>query len=526
MKYLPLQLFDDDSIRQLPLSPYIATEQPDMMLLKFIEQYMEPTITAEFIDYVKKITVKRFTDITQLAVALGCIALLAPRGLTCCPIITIEEHDGYMRLRVDLFAIDDMKIKHSPGTPYVYTPCYPYGNAGYNWRHILVGYDVEYIAINKEPEPGEEKGIITTGLKMVSHQFYFNFGLEHVCIVFITSRRLTQNAFIRQFLANALPDSAIVYEQNLSGRSVIKKVPITKVHVCSHFSLIESGLLLFSYDKVTTTDPKTGKETTFDKQVIECKKKQWIGKTRIRDRKHNVPVELWIDGQWITEAEYKRRNCKRRRKLERLPKNRLPAVQYASSKFGAVSLKSDNTPGVWAHFADSMNMVLGSLSKGGKIIGIGKHDVGEAISDMGSLWRDDPALFLEYSAMDAIITAQIIAYYARAFAPLTGGEMATRIAKYSEIHFKQFFQKLYSELETGEAVPVCVETGKQLRVRGQIWKPAMGFKELERFEDRDGLGLEVMIKDIVGDSEVEVYPTTMDELVDYVVAKQEQQGEL
>lgn len=520
-KKLQLRMFDDRGVQQLPLSQYEPTKQPDVKLLNFIQYHAKrhlSDLSDEFIEKAKSIFNRQFKDISQIAAALGRLARIAPRSITGCPVVTVEEHDGWMRLRDDMFYVDSMKIFRPNVTEYLCTPCRPYGYAAYNCRHALIGYDIEYVDVERIPEANEENGIITTDRKMVSQQFYFNLGLEHFCVVLISSRRLTQKALVREFIAKALPDTMTTYEQFQSGNSEIKKIPMTKVHICSHFSLAEAGMLIPSYDKVSRVDSKTGKEVSFEKPVIDCDKKQWHGKARICDRKKNVCVEHWIDGSWISDEELKRKNCKRRRSPALVP-----MVLSAGSVIEVGTDKRDNRPGIWLHFADSTNMVLGSLKTGGKIIGLQKGDVGDDISQMDKLWLSDPMKFLDYSARDAVITAQIIAYYAIAFAPLTGGELATRIAKYSEIHFKQFFQKLYSEYLTGNKVPVCAVTGNQLRVRGEDWKPAMGFNATTFHRDLGNQGLEKMIDAIVDEESVENYPRTMDELVDYVIAKQEQQ---
>jgi len=89
---------------------------------------------------------------------------------------------------------------------------------------------------------------------------------------------LTQNAFVRQLLAHAIPDEMIVYERGYAMSGHIRKIPITKVYVIAHFALIEAGLLIPSHDEVERFG-KDGKKIIYHRPIIECKEKSWRGKT-------------------------------------------------------------------------------------------------------------------------------------------------------------------------------------------------------------------------------------------------------
>lgn len=199
---------------------------------------------------------------------------------------------------------------------------------------------------------------------------------------------------------------------------------------------------------------------------------------------------------------------------------------YTPNALDAILEAAEHTlPGVWMYLADSKNLVLGSLEKAGNVIGLAKSDVGDNIKRMDYLWLDNPTRFIQYSARDSIITAQVIAYYAKAFAPLTGGELATRIAKYSEIHFKKLFQKMHYENSAGSALPVSKITGLAVNVAKNIWKPPMGYREVTRHEDIHGEALTKFIRCVVGDNvPAQACPTTMDELVEYIIVQKERGG--
>jgi len=200
-----------------------------------------------------------FSDITHLAYALGRFARILPRGIVDCPVFVVEERNGKLALRIELHYRDQMLVVQKLGST---TPCHngrPHGHAGYNSQYAIVGYDVEFVVTKYCLPNDQENGLISKDLTMVSHQFYFSLGLEHVCLVLLTNKRFTQKALVRAFLAQATPDRMIVYTPPKVGEGGIKPVdaasitkqPITKVFIAAHFSLIEGGLLIPSYDKVT-----------------------------------------------------------------------------------------------------------------------------------------------------------------------------------------------------------------------------------------------------------------------------------
>jgi hypothetical protein len=297
--------------------------------------------------------------------------------------------------------------------------------------------------------------------------------------------------------------------------SSISRVPVTKVHLVAHFSLIEGGLLIPSTDTVvpSRSSRSGGDPVPFQKPVIECEKKQWLGKTRLRDRKC-TSVEYWIDGMWVSAEKLAQQNRKRRSQQT----GALIVVKPNSVDLRE-KLQVAESPGVWVHFADSMNMVAGSLAKIGKIIGLHKFEPDGMISRMDELWQQNPNLFLRYSARDALIPAQAIAFYARAFSGLTGGVLATRVAKYSELHFKSVFQEIFVKDATGAGVPVSKTTGLPVRVTKNVWRPPMGFREVTFSREINGMTMEKFIESLLGDVVIDgPRPRTIDQLVDYIIA--------
>jgi len=300
----------------------------------------------------------------------------------------------------------------------------------------------------------------------------------------------------------------------------IRRVQITKVAIFSTFSVIEGGLLTPSFDQIEKPDRRTGEKKKFSVPVLEAKRKQWCGKVRLRDRK-NTSESFWINGEWVGAEELARQKCKRRRRAKGL-------VPMAYTRDALVLRYRDDSrpePGVVALCGDTGNLIAGSLAKCGKVIRLLKRDVGKNISDMGRLWQHEPEVFLRYACRDAIISAQVAAFFAKKFEPLSGGVLCMRIAKYSERHFKSLFQQIFYEYRTGIELPVSKATGALIHAPNAVWRPPMGYRPVTIHKPVNGVSFEEYIRSLAGDAvEPGFCPKTLDQLVDHLIAEQEKQG--
>jgi len=264
----------------------------------------------------------------------------------------------------------------------------------------------------------------------------------------------------------------------------------------------------------------TSKAIELDLPVIATDKKEWLDKSRIRDRK-NVDSEHWIDGEWITDKELVRRTRKRRRSIT-------GTKSLVKSAYLPCRGKFPDQPGVWAHFVDSKNMVNGSLKKAGEIIGILKRDTGGMIEDMATMLQLYPEDFTKYAVGDPIIAAQIFPFYAKAFEHLTGGDMQTRLAKYSEAHFKPLFQSIHYESANGAPVPINEKTGKLATVPKSIWKPPMGFRQVWFAKNQDSITVSIpdYLRSIMPENFCrESCPETFEDFIDEYIAYRRQRGD-
>ncbi len=200
---------DTSSISSPPSSTALVVhdcqDKPlDPLLLEYIRQHPLQPVPSALIDSAEERLKLVSRVLTHLASSLGRFVHDLPKGIVCCPVYVFEERDWLLTFRHDLNFVDAMEVT-KPGIR-----THPHGHAGYNSRHAIIGYDCEYVTTEREIGPEEESGTITQDLRMVSNQFYFSIGLEHICVVLVTARRLTQKAFIREFLAHAIPDSMVI----------------------------------------------------------------------------------------------------------------------------------------------------------------------------------------------------------------------------------------------------------------------------------------------------------------------------
>ena len=192
----------------------MSRHQHDNNLQDFIDAHPLRPVPEKLIAAAGKLlSLDNSNDVSHAMLKLGRFSKKLPRGIDACPVYTFEWTSDLIFFRDDLTYIDHLTSdgKNTPATPDQLK--HPFQYAGYNNHHVVVGYDTEFVTLDREIPEDERSGELTIDLKMVSHQFYFSIGIEHICIVLITHRRLTQNAFVRQFLAAALPETMIVYER-------------------------------------------------------------------------------------------------------------------------------------------------------------------------------------------------------------------------------------------------------------------------------------------------------------------------
>jgi hypothetical protein len=204
--------FNQILFNYLPAVPSESgSEGIDPLLTAYIAANPLQPVSTQLLETAEKRLMLPSKDISHLACTLGRFVRDLPRGIVTCPVYVFEEQGWVISFRHDLSFVDSMEVASKPGTKAVYSPERPHGFAGFNSENVIVGYDTEYVTVEREVGPNEDRGIITTDLRMVSHQVYFSLGLEHICVVLVTARRFTQKAFLREFLANAIPDSMVIY---------------------------------------------------------------------------------------------------------------------------------------------------------------------------------------------------------------------------------------------------------------------------------------------------------------------------
>ncbi|SHO52997.1 hypothetical protein [Desulfopila aestuarii] len=298
------------------LDPF-AEHEFDPELQKFIDSYPVPGLSDGFVEQAAQIlSLTDGYDLSQVMAKIGRFTRMALRGVLGCPVYTIVWKPGELTFRDDLFFIDHLSGDEGDLAASGIASR-PFQIAGYGSQYAVVAVDSEFVVIESEVPDDERSGELTTDLKMVAWQFYVALGIEHICIVLVTDSRLTQNALIRQFLANALPDLMTVYQpRHISHR--LCQIPVTRVYLAAHFSLIEGGIILPSYDTITKIDPQ-GEEYSFRRPVITCEGKEWRDRTWIRERREVEPM-VWIDGAWVTEESLQRRTAMRRRSQKRSAK--------------------------------------------------------------------------------------------------------------------------------------------------------------------------------------------------------------
>lgn len=480
------------------LNPLQATH--DAELQEFIDAHPFKPLGADATAGLSKLlALNGKSDLNDVMAAFGRFVKHLPCGITGCPVYTVEWTGGHLIFRDDLFYIDDLSDNIADPDHDIAGTTHTFQYAGYNARHAIIGYDTEFVSTEREIPEDERSGEITVSQQMVSYQWYFSLGIEHVAVVLVTDKRLTQNAFVRQFLANALPDRMITYNAALAENRV-RKLPIKKVYAAAHFSLVDAGALLPSYDRIERIAPD-GEEYSFEVPIIKTEEKQWKDRAWARERRP-VNAEVWVNGRWLLEESLKRKKARRR-----------------STKKKTEGSQTKALPKIWVHFCDTMNLLRGSLAKLGDAISIKKLDPDGQIHQMDVLWTDNPRAFLLYSARDVIVTGQAIVYYHRLFGPLVGGsKLYTRVPKYGEAHFKILFQQIYYRHATGEEIPISPRTGLPKRIKNREWKEHLGYREKEFSAGNEDLTPYGWIRRLIKEK-LDVYPQTIPEFAEYLIAK-------
>ena len=294
----------------------------------------------------------------------------------------------------------------------------------------------------------------------------------------------------------------------MSGR--IRKIPITKVYVIAHFALIEAGLLIPSYDKVERIN-KNGEKVTFKRPVIECKEKAWRGRTYISDFRW-ADSEIWGATKWLSEKKTKPPERKKLARNTGAPADTNLPVKHARK----IKLSSRSNKKVWAHFGDSLHLRYASLGVHGDLINIPKLDAADQITEMDKLWQNEPRTFLEYAARDAIVTAQTFLFYHQLLSPFVGGQIAMRLPKYAELHFKIVLQLIYYKYLYGEPAPISTRTGLPLRIPKKDWVTAMGFRAKWVSTGNEDLTIPGYIAQNLPE-ELEEPPTTLEDYATYLI---------
>ncbi len=496
------------------LDPY-SQHQFDHVLQEYIEAHPLQPVPAELIAAAPKLlSFERCSDISHKAGKLGRFMALLPKCITGCPVYTLEQHDTGFHFRHDLTYVDHMSSGQMNALATPDQLALPFQCAGYNAAHAVIGYDTEFVTVEREITDDMRSGEITESIQMVSHQIYLSLGIEHICVVIVTDLRFTQNAFVRHLLANAIPDSMVVYKSKIkTGKLVVRKVPITKVYLVAHFSLIEGGLLIPSYDKIEKIGAD-GEPYSFERMIIPVSEKTWGGDTVLRHRRNFTPQTL-LGRKFVDDVDVDNRMQPRKR--SRASSKRPAGLPVKSSvRFRSGTIAKGKT--IKICFADSIAVSPGSLAKAGDETGIPKID-NDSISKMDELWLEYPRRFVEYAARDAIITAQTFLFRYRLLSPFVGGQIATRMAKYAENHFKIVLQGIYTKIATGAPQQISDRTGLPMRVPKAVWKPFLG-QHLKMFPaGNKRLTVQGFIKSMFKE-ELDHYPETFEEYAAYLLARE------
>lgn len=194
------------------LDPF-SQHQFDPELQQYIKEHPTKPVSKELIAAAPRLlSFEGCQDISHKAGKLGRFITLLPKGITGCPVYTLEQHDTGFHFRHDLTYVDHMSSGPMNTLATSYQLQLPFQYAGYNAAHAVIGYDTEFVTVDREITDDMRSGEITESVRMVSHQIYFSLGIEHLCVVIVTDLRFTQNAFVRHLLANAIPDSMVVYK--------------------------------------------------------------------------------------------------------------------------------------------------------------------------------------------------------------------------------------------------------------------------------------------------------------------------
>lgn len=240
--------------------------------------------------------------------------------------------------------------------------------------------------------------------KLVSHQWYFSFPGYRFGVILLSDMRITETQFI-EFIRGVVPQYPI-------GRG---EKGLENVYISAHFSLYEGGWLKPDF----TCKSRIVGDKVISRMVpvIEKKDKKWTGKARLIDR------------------------------------------------HGFKSTKTKIARGVWLHFCESMDLQSSSLKKLGAVIGIPKleHD---NITKMEEFLRDNPLDFYRYGIRDSVITAEALAYFHNLYKEVGVTKFKTRITKYSEEFFTDFFETTYGDRWREKLGWEQVPTG-ELTTKGQ-----------------------------------------------------------